>query len=69
MSGLNISHIKVGNTPEDKIQDQQFLIHLTCKNRSTINNEKMKTKIPKDNTYQSNGLKKINFRNNLLKTS
>ena len=34
---------------------------------STINNAKMKTKTPNNNTYQCNFLKKLTLRSNLLK--
>ena len=37
MSSLDTDHIQFSNTPEDKFQDQNMMIRLMWKKRSTIN--------------------------------
>ena len=52
MSGLDMYHIKVSNTTEDKFQNQLTLIQLMQKNRSIINDTNIKTKTQKNNDWQ-----------------
>ena len=53
------------NTPEYKFQRQWILIQLIQTNRSTFNDEKMKTKTPNKNTLKWNFLMKPTLRNNI----
>ena len=51
MSGLDMAKWKFANTPEDKFQDQWALIWIMQTNRSKINNENIKNKNLKSNTW------------------
>ena len=64
MSSLDMANRQFSNTPEDKFQDQLTLLHIMQTNRSTINNENIKTKTPNNNTPQWNLFRKLTLGNN-----
>ena len=64
MSSLDMANRQFSNTPEDKFQDQLTLLHIMQTNRSTINNENIKTKTPNNNTPQWNLFRKLTLENN-----
>ena len=67
MSGSDMTYGQFTITSEDKFQDQWTLIQLTQTKKSTINDDNIKTKTTKANTFKCSVWMKLIQISNLLK--